>query len=451
MGSQHSLIRTADRSSDQRALYSLSMRIAVMLIAVAGVLVAVTVAVVAQFEGSLVTEIAGGADQVSRLVRELTRVFLLIYIVSLVIVVVIPLVLLRHLFFGPLQRLTFAVRDGQTDVLHDIARHTRAIEIHTMIASFAGLVDDAAQQRRELRRQVDAQTTQLREAQELIVRQEKLASLGQLAAGVAHEINNPSAFIVGNLEVLNEYLTVIADRQGLIEALIREASAEPVDAAAVWKCLESLHRFDETHETSYVMDDLPSLLAAVREGMGRITTIVKGLNSFARPSGDAPPEEIDLNAAVENAIQIVWNQLKYDYTLKRNILGHFATKALPGQIEQVIINILLNAKDASPANSEIHLDLYEHDGSAVIAITDYGEGIPADRVHRIFDPFYTTKPTGAGTGLGLSISHEIVAQTGGSIHVESTVGQGTRFEIVLPSTPFTLEELSEVPDSANLP
>ncbi len=365
-------------------------------------------------------------------------------VLALIALQVALFLILRSRYLRPLRELTFSVRDNRIDVLTEIARRTGAVEFHTMIASFIGLMNQTERRTEELQATVKEHSQELERAQAQMIRQEKLASLGRLAAGVAHEINNPSGFIVGNLEVLSGYIETIKSRLRRCDSLMEELAATggATISPTVRATAAGILKDEESEEYRYIMGEMDDLISAVTGGMQRITTIVQGLNAFARDKAQEM-ERVDLNHALESGVQIVWNELKYDYTVEVDADDRLATTAVPGQIEQVIVNMLINARDATPPGGTISISLREEEGNAVLRISDTGCGMTEETIAKIFDPFYTTKPVGAGTGLGLAICHEIITNSGGTISVESVPDEGTTFVVTMPLTPFPLEEIGE--------
>ncbi len=271
--------------------------------------------------------------------------------------------------------------------------------------------------------------SELQQAQAQLVQSEKMASLGQLAAGVAHEINNPIGFIMSNLSTLREYVDVfralLAEYKTLAAGL--QGSADPTQRAA----LDRIRDICQKADLDYVLKDVDALLSESSSGTVRIKEIVQNLKSFARLD-EAEVQEADLNAGVEAVLKIVANELKYKCELKKDLGAIPPVRCYPGQLNQVFLNLLVNAAQAIPERGTITIQTHAQNGQAVIRISDTGTGIPPDVLPRIFDPFFTTKPVGKGTGLGLSIAHGIVEKHGGTIDVESAMGKGTTFTIRLP-------------------
>ncbi|WP_115048389.1 ATP-binding protein [Xanthomonas arboricola] len=262
-------------------------------------------------------------------------------------------------------------------------------------------------------------------AQDKLLQSEKMASIGQLAAGVAHEINNPIGYVHSNLGSLQEYLRSLFT---LIEAYERALQA-PDPKALIPEIDEIRNRAD----IDFISRDLPQLMAESREGIERVTRIVRDLKDFSYSDRSESWKMVDLHAGLESTINIIWNELKYKVTLERNYAELPLVECLPSELNQVYMNMLLNAGQAIVERGTITVTTGRDETDNVwIQFQDSGAGIAPDLLQRIFDPFFTTKPVGSGTGLGLSISYGIINKHHGRIDVESTPGQGASFRIVLP-------------------
>lgn len=256
-----------------------------------------------------------------------------------------------------------------------------------------------------------------------LVQQEKMASIGQLAAGVAHEINNPMGFISSNLETLGKY----ADRLRQFMAVQDEVIKGVSDPEAIAMLAEARKRL----KIDYLLEDIPALVAESNDGALRVRTIVQNLKGFSRT--DLPEmEQANINECLERAISIAWNELKYKVTLEKDFGELPPVNCYPQQLGQVFLNFLVNAAHAIEQHGEIRISTRADEGNVSIAVSDTGCGIPPENLDRIFEPFFTTKEIGTGTGLGLAISYEIVQRHGGTIDVESLVGKGTTFTVRLP-------------------
>ncbi|MBB2802981.1 ATP-binding protein [Xanthomonas arboricola] len=262
-------------------------------------------------------------------------------------------------------------------------------------------------------------------AQDKLLQSEKMASIGQLAAGVAHEINNPIGYVHSNLGSLQEYLRSLFT---LIEAYERALQA-PDPKALIPEIDEIRNRAD----IDFISRDLPQLMAESREGIERVTRIVRDLKDFSYSDRSESWKMVDLHAGLESTINIIWNELKYKVTLERNYAELPLVECLPSELNQVYMNMLLNAGQAIVERGTITVTTGRDETENVwIQFQDSGAGIAPDLLQRIFDPFFTTKPVGSGTGLGLSISYGIINKHHGRIDVESVPGQGASFRIVLP-------------------
>jgi len=276
----------------------------------------------------------------------------------------------------------------------------------------------------ELLRRHAELNVRLTAAQEKLLQAEKLASIGQLAAGVAHEINNPIGYVHSNLGSLQEYLHSLF---ALIDAYER-VMRSPDPRLMIGEIDETRSRLD----IDFISRDLPQLLSESREGIERVTRIVRDLKDFSRAERDHSWKLVDLHVGLESTLNIIWNELKYNTTLEKEYGTLPPVECLPSELNQVFMNILLNAGQAIGERGTIRVSS-GHDGDSVwVEVADSGNGIPPDALQRIFDPFFTTKPVGKGTGLGLSISYGIVAKHNGRIDVDSRLGEGSRFRIVLP-------------------
>jgi signal transduction histidine kinase len=299
-------------------------------------------------------------------------------------------------------------------------------------------LEETALENARLYRDLEAQMAALRRAQGQLLQSEKMASLGTLAAGVAHEINNPIAFVSSNLHTLEGYVAALARYVAAWEAARPQLGAG--DRAGALGDLEAL-RADL--DLDFIRADLTKLLAESREGIGRVKKIIQGLREFAHV---APDEivEADLNAGLEQALTIAWNELKYKADVVREYGPLPPIRCYPGQLGQVFLNLLVNAAQAIPERGTIAVRTWAVNGHVCVEVADTGAGIPPEVLPRIFDPFFTTKPVGQGTGLGLSIAYGIVQKHGGRIEVESTLGKGSTFRVLVPLAPPPVASQAEL-------
>jgi signal transduction histidine kinase len=261
--------------------------------------------------------------------------------------------------------------------------------------------------------------------QEQLLQSEKMASIGQLAAGVAHEINNPIGYVHSNLGTLQEYLSAL---MALLEC--HEAALQADDPRA-WRTDVQGKR--ERLDIDFILGDLPKLLEESREGIERVTKIVQDLKDFSRSSGSGEPmRPSDLHKGLESTINIVWNELKYKVQLERHYGEMPLVACHPSEINQVLMTLLINAGQAIEHRGTITITTGCENGEAWISVADTGCGIAAEAIPRLFEPFYTTKPIGRGTGLGLAVAYNIMAKHHGRIEVSSRLGAGSVFRMVLP-------------------
>ncbi len=267
---------------------------------------------------------------------------------------------------------------------------------------------------------------ELKSAQSRMVQSAKLAGLGEMVAGVAHEINNPLSFVGNNVAVLQRDLS---DVQELIK-LYRKS--DPLIETANPDLAGEIQELWERGDLEYTLGNLQGLLARTREGLKRIQRIVGDLRIFARlDEGDL--DDVDLNAGIESTVNIVLgNAKKRQVTIGMDLQPLPTVSCFAAKINQVVMNLVSNAIDASEEGSEVVVRSRPESGGVRIEVEDHGSGIAPEIRERIFDPFFTTKPVGVGTGLGLSISYGIVVDHGGQIEVDSTPGQGARFVVHLP-------------------
>lgn len=303
-----------------------------------------------------------------------------------------------------------------------------------------GVYRDISERKRmeeRLIRQHDA----LKEAHEELKRvqlqnlqQEKMASIGQLAAGVAHEINNPTGFVSSNLRTLKEYSDDLFDLIRCYKRLVDLLQTEKagVQEGAAHDLIEEIQNTEADIDLEYLMEDTSALISESQEGTDRIKKIVIDLKDFAHP-GQHERMSADINKNLDSVLNIVWNELKYKATVEKAYGDIPEIYCYPQQLNQVFMNLLVNAAQSIESQGCIRIETGKVGTDRVaVRISDTGCGIPAENLSRIFDPFYTTKPVGKGTGLGLNVAYNLVKKHGGEIRVESEVSSGTEFIIHLP-------------------
>lgn len=266
----------------------------------------------------------------------------------------------------------------------------------------------------------------LEDAHIQLLQSEKMASIGQLAAGVAHEINNPVGYVISNIGSLERYL------QDFITMLDAYERAEP---AMEPRAREMVRHLRETLDINYLKQDVISLLAESREGINRVRRIVQDLKDFSRVGAEDEWQWSDIQKGLESTLNIVWNELKYKATVEKDYGQLPLVYCLPSQLNQVFMNLLMNAAHAIEAKGVVTVRTGQEGSMVWVEVADTGAGISAENLKRIFDPFFTTKPVGQGTGLGLAVSYRIVDKHQGRIEVVSEVGKGSVFRVWLPIEP----------------
>ncbi|MEW6648422.1 MAG: ATP-binding protein [Pseudomonadota bacterium] len=265
--------------------------------------------------------------------------------------------------------------------------------------------------------------TERRRMDEQLQQSEKLASIGQLAAGVAHEINNPVGYISSNIATLARYM------DGIFRLL--DAYEEAERALADAELRSRLQALREEVDLAYLRGDIRALIDESGEGVARVKKIVQDLKDFSRQE-EAEWQLADLHKGLESTLNIVHNELKYKAEVVREFADLPLVECIPSQLNQVFMNLLVNAAQAIEEHGVIHVRSGLDGSWCWVEVEDNGKGIPSEHINRLFEPFFTTKPVGKGTGLGLSISYGIVQKHGGRIEVDSEPGHGSRFRVWLP-------------------
>ncbi len=288
------------------------------------------------------------------------------------------------------------------------------------------IVDESGQSRGVLLMGRDVTVRKNMEAQ--LLQSEKMAGIGQLAAGVAHEINNPTGFVASNISTLREYVgdirEVLAECRKIMSLCAKKEGgiAKAVgDAAALW----------DENGLDFILEDLDDLITDSLDGTERIRKIVSDLREFSRASEDKI-EEVVLNDIIDKTLGVAGNEIKYKADLEINYGELPPVMGSVMQLEQVFMNILINATQSIEGRGAITINTYTKKNTVCVDIADTGKGIPPDVQSRIFEPFFTTKDVGEGTGLGLHITYNLIKRHNGTISVKSKVGQGTTFTIALP-------------------
>ena len=267
----------------------------------------------------------------------------------------------------------------------------------------------------------------LNQIQAQLLQSEKLASLGQLSAGVAHELNNPIGFVYSNLGILSEY---VQDIKNLLEKYAELERALPRNKSYA-ELIKKIDALKEQMGLSFILEDFNKIISESQEGTLRVKAIVQNLKDFSHMD-KGRLELTDINKGIESTMNIVWNELKYKASVIKEYGAIPQIQGFPQQLNQVFMNLLVNAAQAIQTKGEIRIKTYQTEESVVVEISDTGVGIPEESLQHIFEPFFTTKEVGKGTGLGLSVVYGIIQKHKGKIEVESRVNQGSTFRVILP-------------------
>jgi signal transduction histidine kinase len=264
-----------------------------------------------------------------------------------------------------------------------------------------------------------------------LISSEKMASLGLLAAGVAHEINNPIAFVNSNMMFIKEVLPSLSSMQDIVQELAEAATDEERAAVA-----EKAKQWTSNNKIGPIVDEIADICEESGEGLNRVTEIITSLRSFSHSSDVLDDDTVNINDCITNGLRLVNSELKHKVTINTELADIPLIRGRTGKLNQVLVNLFVNAAQAMDNGGTLTVTTqckYLDDNDVVIVtVQDTGSGIEKDDLEKLFDPFYTTKPTGKGTGLGLYISFSIIESMGGKIEVNSEVNVGTTFTLQLP-------------------
>ncbi|MFZ5755476.1 MAG: ATP-binding protein [Pseudomonadota bacterium] len=266
---------------------------------------------------------------------------------------------------------------------------------------------------------------QLALAQQSMLQNEKMASAGRLAAGVAHEINNPIGYVHANIGTLRDYLNDLVNLVSEYDRMLRLMAG---NSAA----MNEIDQLRQNYDIDYTLRDLPQLLSESVEGIERVRKIVQDLKDFSHPTRNETWSFTDIHRILDSTLNIASSEIKYKAKVKKDYGTVPEVQCIPQELSQVFLNILVNAAQSITGQGLITIATGLTGDEAWVSISDNGPGIPSGHLSQIFEPFFTTKPIGAGTGLGLWISYQITNKHHGRIEVFTAPGQGTTFRIVLP-------------------
>ncbi|MDD3436549.1 MAG: ATP-binding protein [Candidatus Gastranaerophilales bacterium] len=309
-------------------------------------------------------------------------------------------------------------------------KHTKYLEVNKLIDTYNQMAQSLQILYTELDNKVKERTqelenanTELKNTQAMMVHSEKMRSLGELVAGITHEINNPINFVHGNLVHLQKYSYALLEIINLYETFESDLSEEKK---------QQLKELKKQFDLDFIKEDLPMLTKSCHEGTERTRNIIMDLKNFSRLD-EMVVNDIDLPKEKDTTLNILHNKIKNKVTIVKEYdedLPHI--EGFGGQLNQVFMNILDNACYAIKEKGTIYIRLHKIEKDVIIEFEDTGCGMSKEQAEKIFDPFFTTKPVGSGTGLGLSISYKVIQKHNGSIKVDSTEGKGTKFTIRLP-------------------
>jgi len=314
-----------------------------------------------------------------------------------------------------------AIRDEHNEISGYVGTMADLTELKRIEADARQRMEELTHANNELR-ELNAK---LEQAQSQLMQSEKMASIGLLAAGVAHEINNPIGYIKSNLGALETYIKkflAVLDAYEQAELLAPEGNKLPAGLAELIK----------GEEIAYLRQDAVALLSESQEGIDRVKNIVENLKEFSRISTGEKWSHEDIHRGLDSTLNVIWNELKYKCEVVKEYGVLPPVECLLAQLNQVFMNLLINAAQAIETRGTIAIRTGTRDEQIWIEIADSGKGIPPENLNRLFDPFFTTKPVGTGTGLGLSVSFSIIKKHHGRIEVESTEGKGSVFRVWLP-------------------
>lgn len=285
--------------------------------------------------------------------------------------------------------------------------------------------------------QLAAALDEVKSQQRQLVQSEKLASLGTMSAGVAHEINNPLAFVFSNV---NSLAHSVDEFRRYHESVSSVLAANDEDARQ--QAHDELKAYVEQADLEFLFSDCADLIDETREGIERVKSIVAGLKAFSR-TDSGTMEMVDIIECLRTTLKLAHNQIKYNMEVTEAFDAVPQIKGYPGKLSQVFLNLIVNASQAMDGNGQLKISVKRLDEHVVqLKFQDNGSGMSQETMDSVFNPFFTTKPVGEGTGLGLSISHGIIEEHCGRIEVASEQGEGTCFTITLPVDAAAVESVS---------
>jgi len=332
--------------------------------------------------------------------------------------------------------LKYKAKVNSDDELGNLANSFNEIaeKLDFLYSSLEQKVKDRTNELSVKNEQLEKAYVELKDAQTMLIHNEKMTSLGQLVAGVAHELNNPINFIYGNMEHLKNYSSDLIKIVNNIGELSDKLSPD---------ISEEFNKIKEEKEFDYIVEDLPDLIKSCKDGAERCKQIILDLKNFSRLD-EAEIKEVDIHEGLDSTLNILLNKYKNKIILHKQYGNIPRLACYAGQLNQVFMNIIDNASQAVGEKGDVIVKTDFIDNNIIVIIEDNGKGIDKKNLSKIFDPFFTTKAVGEGTGLGLSISYKIVKSHGGTIDVESEKDKGTKFTIKLPINSLEKVNINEL-------
>ncbi len=339
---------------------------------------------------------------------------------------------LTKVIINPLIELVKGTKELSEGNLGYRFNQTKYLEVNKLIDTYNNMAESLENLYKELDNKVKERTTELelankelKNTQAMMVHSEKMRSLGQLVAGITHEINNPVNFIYGNMIHLKNYTNALLEIINLYES--HEESLSPEQK-------QKLKEIKEKIELDFIKEDLPMLIKSCQEGTERTKNIILDLKNFSRLD-EMVVNNINLVKEIDTTLNILYNKIKGKIEIIKEYEDNLPlVEGFGGQLNQVFMNILDNSCYAIKDKGTISIRLQKAENNVIIEFEDSGCGMTKEQISKMFDPFYTTKPVGEGTGLGMSISYKVIQRHNGTITVDSEVDKGTKFTIKLPIT-----------------
>ncbi len=345
--------------------------------------------------------------------------------VLLVLVFALLIFFFSNQIVSPIEVLVNAMKRFKSGKVEEITTLDTTYEIDYLVRTFNEMTRNVVATKRALEvklEELKRANLEIKNTQTTLVQSAKMISLGQIVAGVAHELNNPIAFIYSNMHQMSDY----ADRMQELIAEYRKLQEKLPE-----KDQKQIKDLEAKLEIDYLLKDMEDIIRSVLDGANRTKDIVSGLRTFSRMD-DAHFAMSDLHEGIRNTLKLLASEMKNRITLHEEYSELPKVECSLSQLNQVFMNLLSNAVQAIPAKGEIWIRTHTKEQKVFIEIEDSGSGIPAELLEKIFDPFFTTKKVGQGTGLGLSIAYGLIQKHNGNIRVESKTGKGTKFTIELP-------------------